>query len=593
MSDLFKSELLRFRYWAIAYALLHLGLLAFFARMVDPLQQPDMVYQVAGAVYALSGLLLGLYQMGTYRRPNTWLNLLHRPLPHWQVAAALLSAAALLLLVAIAIPLLVTVAGQATWTARVVDARHGLLPVAALLIALCAYLAGAFSMLAPKRHAVAGLVALALLTASFAVGASALLVQGLLVSWLLVLVAGAFQPDLTRPPMRLPALVAVSLTVQMAVYVVLVFAALGYQLLWMLQGSHPLNSTPPAGGYVEASRADGADLMVAGLASSGAVEAPVWREQARLAEVFTWQRQFDALPVRNELGNIAPLEFDDEARRLRWSFSHDRMRFMGVSLGNAQSAGTLGIGPNQLPFPQPPLPVGGKFLASADTVYAYDTQQRMVLPRIVLPAGETLAMAPSEMGEVVVVMSDRALYTFDARAFAAGDGLLEPRVRIAMPRRIGELDRVDMIELIDGYLVSFVYGLGSVDGPGLPGQATLQVQGDGRATEVARRELRPDFPLVLRYYSWCVSPAMHDLRKVAIQAFAPPLPLRAQAPPPIPAGIKGLAAGLMFLSLLASLWLSRRQGLAPPGCAAWAVACAAAGLPALVAQRLIHSNRES
>lgn len=592
MSDLFKSELLRFRYWATAFALLHLGLLGFFARMVDPLQQPDMVYQVVAAVYALSGLLLGLYQMGTYRRPNTWLNLLHRPLPHWQVAAALLSAAAVLLLIAIAMPLLVMVAGQATWTARVVDSRHALLPVAALLVALCAYLAGAFSMLAPKRYAVAGLVVLMLLTASFAIGASALLVQGLLVLWLLLLVAGAFQPDLTRPPMGLPALVALSLTVQMAVYVVLVFASLGYQLLWMLQGSHPLNSTPPAGGYVEASRADGADLMVAGLASSNAADAPVWREQVRLAEVFTWQRQFDALPLRNELGNIAPMEFDDDARRLRWIFSHDRMRFMGVSLADTKSAGTLGVGPRQLAFPQAPLPIGGKFLASASTVYAYDSQQRMVLPRIVLPRGETLAMPPSDMGEVVVVMSDRALYTFDARAFAGGDSLLQPRLRLALPGPIGELHRIDMIELIDGHLVSFVHGLGSADSPGLPVQSTLQVPGDGDAIEVARRQLRPDFPLALRHYPWWVSPAMHGLRNFIIHAFAPALPLRAQSPQPIPSGIKQLAAGLMLLSLLGSLWLSRRQGLHRPARAVWALACAAAGLPALIAQRLIHPNRE-
>ena len=59
---------------------MHLGALVFLARMVDLAQQPPEVYYVFGAVYALTGLLLGLYQMGGYRRPNQWLNLLHRPL---------------------------------------------------------------------------------------------------------------------------------------------------------------------------------------------------------------------------------------------------------------------------------------------------------------------------------------------------------------------------------------------------------------------------------------------------------------------------------------------------------------------------------
>ena len=81
MWNLFKAELLRFRAWAIAYFLLHLAVLGFLTRVVDLAQQPKFVYQVFAAAYALSGLLLGAYQMGSYRKPNAWLNLLHRPVP--------------------------------------------------------------------------------------------------------------------------------------------------------------------------------------------------------------------------------------------------------------------------------------------------------------------------------------------------------------------------------------------------------------------------------------------------------------------------------------------------------------------------------
>ena len=80
MSDLVKAELFRFRYWALAYFLIHGALMAFYGRVTDLLQQEPMVVQGAAAVYGLSGLLLGLYQMGNYRRPNRWLNLIHRPI---------------------------------------------------------------------------------------------------------------------------------------------------------------------------------------------------------------------------------------------------------------------------------------------------------------------------------------------------------------------------------------------------------------------------------------------------------------------------------------------------------------------------------
>ncbi|HEU4992514.1 MAG TPA: hypothetical protein VFT52_08495, partial [Luteimonas sp.] len=102
MKDLFKGELLRFRLWAIAAAVIHVAVLGFMARLVDLAQQPKLVYQVFGMVYAVAGVLLGLYQMGTYRRANHWLNLLHRPLHRLRIAGALCGAGFVLLAVAVA-----------------------------------------------------------------------------------------------------------------------------------------------------------------------------------------------------------------------------------------------------------------------------------------------------------------------------------------------------------------------------------------------------------------------------------------------------------------------------------------------------------
>ena len=163
MWDLFKAELLRFRSWSIAYAVLLLLVMGFLTRMVDLAQQPNKVYLVFGAVFVLSGLLLGLYQIGGYRRPNAWLNLLHRPMPHWQIATALFGAGAILLLAVILLPLFFTAGWQQWMTARVVDSRHYVLIISAGLLALCGYLAGAYTMLGNKRYGFCSLVFLVLL----------------------------------------------------------------------------------------------------------------------------------------------------------------------------------------------------------------------------------------------------------------------------------------------------------------------------------------------------------------------------------------------------------------------------------------------
>src|SRR5690606_39604163 len=90
-------------------------------------------------VYVAAGTLLGLYQMGSYRRGGHWLNLLHRPLHLHAIAFALCAAGACVLLLAIGLPVLLAAAYQVAFTARVVDMRHWLLPLSSLLLALCGY----------------------------------------------------------------------------------------------------------------------------------------------------------------------------------------------------------------------------------------------------------------------------------------------------------------------------------------------------------------------------------------------------------------------------------------------------------------------
>lgn len=70
MFDILKAEFRRFLTLALVYAAAHLMVLLFLTRVVDLAQQPDEVYLVIAAVHGLTGLLLGLLQMGGYRRPN-------------------------------------------------------------------------------------------------------------------------------------------------------------------------------------------------------------------------------------------------------------------------------------------------------------------------------------------------------------------------------------------------------------------------------------------------------------------------------------------------------------------------------------------
>jgi len=92
-------------------------------------------------------LLLGAFQMGSYRRPNAWLHLLHRPVPQRHLAGGLMLAAAALLLAGVLLPLLAIAGWQEGMTARPLDTRHLWLLLSAWLVSLCGYLAGLFCSL--------------------------------------------------------------------------------------------------------------------------------------------------------------------------------------------------------------------------------------------------------------------------------------------------------------------------------------------------------------------------------------------------------------------------------------------------------------
>ncbi len=600
MKDLFKAELLRFRVWLTAAVVVHVAVLAFLSRVMDLAQQSLMIYRIFAGVYMLAGLLFGLYQMGRYRRANVWLNLLHRPLSPRRIALALFGAGCLTLVLAIAVPILLIAAGQAGMTARVVDLRHWLLPLAASFIAVCGYLAGGLAMLGNRRWSACGLVFLMLLVVAEASGWMVLLVQALATLWLAVLVAIAFKPDLAAPPRSALGMAAMALPVQMGVYVLILLLGFGIEMLWIMQGSHPTNmAIPPHNGPNEAERMTGQQRMLAGLVASTDPQAPLWREQVGLSQVYgiytpvQWQLQRGALAGR------ASMEFDDDKRQVRWVFSHDRMRYEGYGIATGQRVGEMGAGSNNAAFPSPSMAANGlpgladgdAALIAGNTLYHYVSESKQILPRVRLSGGELLEGA-GPVGEALMVLSDRALYFIDGNTLAESEALVPARLRLPVPGRSGDLSLLDLMELVDGYLVSFSFTEHPSDPLGAPPyQTVVWLHDDGHASVVAHRVMPFDFPTFYRYKAWWPSPAMYTIRMAATTLFATPDPVQATSSAPIPRSMWMLAGVLMLASLLAAWWLLRRRQLPTPSRVAWIIACGVIGVPALVSLWLFYPER--
>jgi hypothetical protein len=592
MLDYFKAELLRYRAWAIAYFLLHLAVLGFLTRILDLAQQPRVVYQVFAAVYALSGLLLGAFQMGSYRQPNAWLQLLHRPVPPRLIAAGLLLAGAALLLCAVLLPLLATAAWQDAMTARPLDARHLWLALSAWLVCTCGYLAGAFALLANRRYALTGFIVLIGLCFSEASGLAAIAVQLLALAWLVAMVLVAFQPDALAPPRRALGLAVVAAPLHLSLWFALLLLAFGAELVWIMQGTHPNNlPVEVEGSAKQADNAEARALMIAGLKASHAPQAAVWADQAMASEVSSTGPGLPDLPARGELMNPAPMEFDDSERGLRWVFSHDDMRFHGYRLSDQRAAGTLGVD-GQRAFAQPPLPVGEGLLATRAAFYQFDAERNRIVQRGQLPVGETL-LGLDRAGERLALLSQRALYLYDRRELDDSARLLVPRLRVPLPGKAGNLTRVELMELLDGVLVSFSFTRGRHNGQGVAHQVLLHIDEQGRAKPVAERMLSSGYGPVYVYNSWYTSPLLYAVQRRATALFAGYRAQRDVDAPPVPAAAWTLAAMLAFASALLAILRSRKVELTRRARALWVLAAALLGPPSLLALWLLYPRRES
>jgi len=593
MIDLFKGELTRFRIWMLAAAIVNLGVLGFLSRLIDLAQQPLQIYQIFAIVYVVAGSLLGLYQMGSYRRPNQWLNLLHRPLHRLRIAGALTGAGAVVLLLAVALPIAIIAFYQDTITTRVLDLRHWMMPLAAWLLALCGYVAGAYAMVANRRYSFGVVVLPVLLMFTQASGVAVLALQLVVLAFLLVLLAIAFKPAPAVPSRNPVAVIATALPVQVGAYFLLSMLGFGVELGWTVLGTHPLNMpVAPIGGHIEADRAKGKDLMIAGIANSRDPDAGFWREQIALSDVYT-DSPLRNLPRRNEMSNPAPMEFEDGEHNIRWIFSHDRMRFIGRGTLDQRAHGELGVGRAQAAFPAPTMPYADGYLFNANAAYQFDAGQQKLFERVHLPEGEVMASPPKPAGDNLLLLSDRAAYFYPGREAANGLDLLQPLTRVPMPGPVGNLSRVDVVELLDGYLMSFTYTNGVWSGElQQPYQHVLRVDAAGMSNDVARRALTLDLPTAYNTRLWWLSPVLRTLCLGVQDLFAAQDPLRAKSET-MPLRIVWLAGICCLLSLLGAICLTNRQSHSLRGRWGWVLLCGVIGLPALASLWLLYPRSET
>jgi len=591
MKELFFSECRRFRTLALIAAAVHLVFLQLGARMADPLHARWQVQVVFLVISALAGLALAVVQFAGYRQPSRWLWLMHRPLPRSRIFAALSLASAALLVFVIALPALLVVLGIDHYTGRTVDARHYLAPLHLLLAASSAWLAGCYLMLCGRRSAFVVMFVPALLASHRAAGGAMLLSALVGIVLMAALAYSAFKPDRSAPPASATGKAVCAIPLVLGFYCLMLWGgSAAFQFGQMLFGVNPLNSlAPPAGGYTELVRSDGASNLRRALASSSDPRAAHWGRQMALLEVGRVLPEGDEHPVRGAIANLDRTQWPDGQRRTFWTFNQDRMLFEGRDMFSNAPAGWYGQGGSGdlRPFDSVPL-LPGKFIMTRQQLFLPEPGSGCLQLVAAVRAPETLSGALQEVGRQPFLLTNQRLIAY--RRAADPQAPLQVAYSVPLPGPFGDLARIDVARLLDGTLLSFDFGRHMVDGEVGSRQVVLFVDAAGRAQQVAARAIEHDFPLLFEHKAWWLSPvaqALADLpgrlldQGLIADAAGAPSPAR----PPLV-----LAAGVVAALLSAALAAWRLRGQPLRRRLAWSAAALVLGPPCVATLWLLETR---
>lgn len=600
MKDLYFSELRRFRWIALAAGIANLLLLVFLNRVGDLLQS-SYFHGLLLLIAMASGVALAIFQVGSYRKPSQWAWLIHRPLSTSRIFGALALSATTLLSLVILLPMLMVLISTDLLTTRVADLHHYVSLVHVLAFSMMAWMAGAHACISRSRVAIAVLFAPLLLALHMVSVFVLLLPVSLALGWLVWITLKSFRANRDGPIQGSGTLLLTALPLQIGLFLLcLVLVRFLMVSGGILLGTDPLNTDyPPKGGLIETERSEPSEEFVLGLAKSSDPRAESWRMQMPLLEPLRFGPWLKRFPVRHQFSNLSlPSSWYDKERNIFWSFSHDRMLFVGRNPESGVAQGVFGMNGagDDTPFGSVPVVAEHGDLLTENMLYGIDEQDQSLVKRFELNADETFTALPQrELGRLMLLTNQRLIVLRENRRAAATTPPLIRDWQVNLPDGPQHLTSVSVAELMDGWLVSFVYGngfrqIGFSQFPEIapPWQQVIRIDADGNAEIVAERGIEPDFPALQRSF-WWLSPTLDVLTtwpEVALdKGLTWPMTLKL-----IPAATSQwiAAALLMLLSVIAAWWWLRGSRISKSRQWVWIGSCVVIGLPALLSMFLLE-----
>lgn len=604
MFELFKSEFLRYRKWAIIAFVGQMAVWAFVAK-IKPLLAPESAQSTIIMLFCvLGGVSFGAVQMVLNRRKNNWTYLIQRPVKTNHIYAALSGAAIVNMMIAVPLAWVVVVLGLDAFTDTVVDMRHYVFALFMLGTALTAYLIGSIAILSASKGAFALIFIMILwvfpkpesMTIYFTF--MALVCGGL---WYLNL--KSFKPDLNTHVKTPLYTVLMGLPMQMALAIVLMISStVYYHIPRFIIGNHPDNN-PVEGSMSYLWNVGDKKLVEYLLKDQDIPNKERLSRQAELADadyvdsdIWTYPSA-GQMPIRDKGYGLY-----DEATRTRWIFSNDKMLMQGSDATSGKISGWIGKNgfidienaTEEDRFDSVPFLVSDMFLATPKRLYQVNYEDQELIVKFEAPTGTTLVSPPQVTDQFVALVTEENLYMFDKEDFMTEMEPADANYTIPHPLALEKVRNMETRRMVDGYIVIYF----SRHYNGFQREAvSMHYAKLGRGVELIAKT---DFhisrhPPIIDNLDYTISPALYMLNNQMFHILEPSekghasfseVWAREYQP-----SVKWTALFLQIISALGGFFMARRIKLNRTMTGVWTVMCAVFSLPALVSFFLMNKVR--
>ncbi|MCG7532865.1 hypothetical protein MHM98_16155 [Psychrobium sp. MM17-31] len=471
MFDLFKNELKRFGKLALIICVISIGYWLYHSLTMPIVETTKNKVFFTNVWVMVCSLGFGILQMALHRRKAHWTYLVHRPIGVKNIHLALSGAAAVMLFVALVLPIFVVTMGYDLGSNLVIESRHYLRPVQLFLVALVSYFIGSFIVLSPHKIAFLSLSWLVFAFSSNDIVSNEVLFGVCLLSLAIVFTLArlSFKEDLSAQLSNKPAVIFSVLALQPGLTAMLMASQLvHYHLPMMMFDAHPDQYTveQQEGYYSQVWRMKPSELIEKFVDDNNAQKSQLVKRSEN-AEVQWVRSRFMPQPfVGQAHHHDRQFALTDKANQAIWVFSHNLGVLVGThqltdeKLGYIGARGFLAPESNITPddvFNGVPSVLFDQFIQTRNAIYVIDFQQKEMELKHQLGDDEIYlsTLAPGETHDFYAIASNKKLYLFNTANFEEANDYSEPAVELKHPFSYNNSTTIRYTDLIDGYLIEY------------------------------------------------------------------------------------------------------------------------------------------